>query len=207
MRSVFNTAVKGRACTSRKPLLFRFNMENGLQGKPHTYKSHRGIVCGSRRNMSGKTVYVPRDDAEAKLCSMNSRLRGWISLLNTWSTSSAISARNARGHCVLSAAGGPLSKQEMPAPVCAAPERAQPLTLDVPTLASKGEPPQGSIELGPLPSEVGLTCRLRLRSLLRVGLFTIQSRKSASAACMQYEGRRRRRATSNESRGILRSAG
>ena len=65
------------------------------------------------------------------------------------STSSAISARSARGR--------PLSKQEMLAPVCAALERAQPLTLDVPTLASKGEPPQGSIELGPLPSEVGLS--------------------------------------------------
>ena len=92
------------------------------------------------------------------------------------STSSAINARNA---CVLSAAGGPLSKQEMFAPVCAAPdtERAQPLTLDVPTLASKGEPPQGSIELGPLPSEVGLTGRLRLRRLLRVGLFTIEEER------------------------------
>ena len=93
------------------------------------------------------------------------------------STSSIISARNARGHCVLSAAGGPLSKQGMPAPVCAAPERAQPLTLDVPTLASKGEPPQGSIELGPLPSEVGLTGRLRLRRLLRVELFTIEEER------------------------------
>ena len=70
-----------------------------------------------------------------------------------------------------------LSKQEMPAPVCAALERAQPLTLDVPTLASKGEPPQGSIELGPLPSEVGLTGRLRLRRLLRVGLFTIEEER------------------------------
>ena len=27
-------------------------------------------------------IQWPRDDAEAKLCSMNSRLRGWISLLN-----------------------------------------------------------------------------------------------------------------------------
>ena len=69
---------------------------------------------------------------------------------------------------------GPLSKQEMLTPLCTAPERAQPLTLDVPTLASKGEPPQGSIELGPLPSEVGLTGRLRLRRLLRVGVFTIE---------------------------------
>ena len=93
------------------------------------------------------------------------------------STSSAISARSARGHCVLSAAGGPLSKQGMPAPVCAASERVQPLTQNSPKPSSKGEPAQGSIELGPLPSEVGLTGRLRLRRLLRVELFTIEEER------------------------------
>ena len=29
-------------------------------------------------------MHLPRDVAQAILCSMNSRLRRWISLLNTW---------------------------------------------------------------------------------------------------------------------------
>ena len=118
---------------------------------------------------------MPRDDAEATLCSMNSRLRGWISLLNTWLCGTPTSAKRFGVNIVCHR--GPLSKQEMIAPLCAAPERAQPLTLNVPTPASKGEPPQGSTELGPLLSEVGLTGRLRLRRLLRVGLFTIEEER------------------------------
>ena len=58
----------------------------------------------------------------------------------------------------------------MVAPVSATLDRVQPLTLECPTLSSKGDSVQGTIELDPLLSEVGLTGR----RLLRVGVFTIE---------------------------------
>ena len=62
----------------------------------------------------------------------------------------------------------------MVAPLSATLDRVQPLTQGCPKLSSKDDSEQGSIELGPLLSEVGLTGRLRLRRLLRVVVFTIE---------------------------------
>ena len=117
---------------------------------------------------------MPRDDAEAKLCSMNSHLRGWISLLNTWLWAMgqhrlpSVLAVLVEGLYRSRKCSRPSARHTTTDPphANACVERRTAARLDRTWPTSDGT-----------PSEVGLTGRLRLRRLLRVGLFTIEEER------------------------------